>query len=220
MLFNRTFVAVGAAFGTSKAGIGIAGLGTFKPELIMKVSHNALKIIRSKFDMAHLVPHSCGYVRYHCSVWASSVCPDLWFMFVYICVLIYLTTHRFCTVRAGDYSLFAGFIHLGAGLACGFTGLAAGYAIGFVGDSVRVTTVTIGNVVIRYFVVRPGVRSRIESLRRDGAHSHFCGSFRVVWVRYTFDFFSMILNLTDVQTNCCSYHEHDSIRARHMLISK
>jgi hypothetical protein len=30
-------VAVGAAYGTSKAGIGIAGLGTFKPELIMKV---------------------------------------------------------------------------------------------------------------------------------------------------------------------------------------
>jgi V-type H+-transporting ATPase 16kDa proteolipid subunit len=30
-------IAVGAAFGTSKAGIGIAGLGTFKPELIMKV---------------------------------------------------------------------------------------------------------------------------------------------------------------------------------------
>jgi len=28
---------VGAAFGTSKAGIGIAGLGTFRPELIMKV---------------------------------------------------------------------------------------------------------------------------------------------------------------------------------------
>ncbi|KZT38910.1 putative V-type ATPase subunit C` [Sistotremastrum suecicum HHB10207 ss-3] len=27
---------VGAAFGTSKAGIGITGLGTFKPELIMK----------------------------------------------------------------------------------------------------------------------------------------------------------------------------------------
>jgi V-type H+-transporting ATPase proteolipid subunit len=36
-----------------------------------------------------------------------------------------------------DYPLFAGFVHLGAGLACGFTGLAAGYAIGFVGDSVR-----------------------------------------------------------------------------------
>lgn len=32
-----SLIAVGAAFGTSKAGIGIAGLGTFKPELIMKV---------------------------------------------------------------------------------------------------------------------------------------------------------------------------------------
>lgn len=40
------------------------------------------------------------------------------------------------SVKPNDYSLYAGFIHLGAGLACGFTGLAAGYAIGFVGDSV------------------------------------------------------------------------------------
>lgn len=42
VLFNsQEFIiqlAVGAALGTSKAGIGIAGLGTFKPELIMKVS--------------------------------------------------------------------------------------------------------------------------------------------------------------------------------------
>lgn len=29
--------AVGAAYGTSKAGIGITGMGTMKPELIMKV---------------------------------------------------------------------------------------------------------------------------------------------------------------------------------------
>lgn len=35
------------------------------------------------------------------------------------------------------YSLFAGFVHLAAGLACGMTGLAAGYAIGIVGDAVR-----------------------------------------------------------------------------------
>ena len=31
------FAAVGAAYGTSKAGIGIAGMGTLRPELIMKV---------------------------------------------------------------------------------------------------------------------------------------------------------------------------------------
>ncbi|CAG8585745.1 10460_t:CDS:2 [Diversispora eburnea] len=30
------FAAIGAAYGTSKAGIGIAGAGTFRPELIMK----------------------------------------------------------------------------------------------------------------------------------------------------------------------------------------
>jgi hypothetical protein len=36
---ESTSLAVGAAYGTSKAGIGIAGLGQFKPELIMKVRH-------------------------------------------------------------------------------------------------------------------------------------------------------------------------------------
>ncbi|GAO46698.1 hypothetical protein G7K_0922-t1 [Saitoella complicata NRRL Y-17804] len=30
------FSSMGAAYGTAKAGIGIAGMGTFKPELIMK----------------------------------------------------------------------------------------------------------------------------------------------------------------------------------------
>lgn len=40
------------------------------------------------------------------------------------------------------YSLFGGFIHLSAGLACGMTGLAAGYAIGIVGDVVSVTGIS------------------------------------------------------------------------------
>ncbi|CAE7067849.1 unnamed protein product [Rhizoctonia solani] len=34
--FFRRGIAVGAAYGTSKSGIGITGLGTFRPELIMK----------------------------------------------------------------------------------------------------------------------------------------------------------------------------------------
>lgn len=33
------------------------------------------------------------------------------------------------------YSLYAGFIHLSAGLCCGLTGLAAGHAIGLIGDA-------------------------------------------------------------------------------------
>lgn len=38
--------AIGAAVGTSKAGIGIAGLGTFKPELIMKVRSSGFSCSR------------------------------------------------------------------------------------------------------------------------------------------------------------------------------
>jgi V-type H+-transporting ATPase proteolipid subunit len=34
-----------------------------------------------------------------------------------------------------DYSLFAGCVHLAAGLATGFAGLGAGYAVGMVGDA-------------------------------------------------------------------------------------
>jgi V-type H+-transporting ATPase proteolipid subunit len=34
-----------------------------------------------------------------------------------------------------DYTLYKGFVHLGAGLSVGLSGLAAGYAIGVVGDA-------------------------------------------------------------------------------------
>lgn len=32
-----TWTGVGAAYGTAKSGIGIAGVGTYRPDLIMKV---------------------------------------------------------------------------------------------------------------------------------------------------------------------------------------
>ncbi|KAJ8581999.1 V-type ATPase [Rhizopogon salebrosus TDB-379] len=93
------FSTVGAAFGTAKAGIGIAGLGTFKPELIMK----------------SLVP----------VVMAGIIA-------VYGLVVSVLIVGN---LNPSNYSLAAGFIHLGAGISCGTTGIAAGYAIGHVGDS-------------------------------------------------------------------------------------
>lgn len=37
--------AVGAAYGTAKSGIGIAGVGTFRPDLIMKVRDNPLTLL-------------------------------------------------------------------------------------------------------------------------------------------------------------------------------
>ena len=42
-----------------------------------------------------------------------------------------------------QYSLFAGFMHMGAGLSVGLSGLAAGYAIGIVGDAVGAEVTTI-----------------------------------------------------------------------------
>lgn len=93
------FSTVGAAFGTSKAGIGIAGLATFKPELVMK---SLIPVVMS------------GIIAVYGLVVSVLISGGL---------------------NATDYSLYAGFVHLGAGLACGFTGLAAGYAIGYVGDS-------------------------------------------------------------------------------------
>lgn len=37
-------------------------------------------------------------------------------------------------IKKDGYTLFAGFLHLGAGLAAGMASLAAGYAIGIIGD--------------------------------------------------------------------------------------
>jgi F0F1-type ATP synthase membrane subunit c/vacuolar-type H+-ATPase subunit K len=79
-----------------------------------------------------------------------------------------------------EYSLFAGFMHMGAGLSVGLSGLAAGYAIGIVGDAVcphverarhRLTSAG------RAFLHAP-----VANLCRHGPHSHFrrsLGSLRV-----------------------------------------
>lgn len=71
---NVYFAAVGAAFGTSKAGIGIAGLGSFKPELIMKVRLLHVRSADHRVLKPNMtVPHSSRYVWYYCSIWFGSV---------------------------------------------------------------------------------------------------------------------------------------------------
>lgn len=123
----------GAAFGTSKAGIGIAGLGSFRPELIMK---SLIPVVMS------------GIIA------------------VYGLVVSVLIAN---SLRPESYSLFAGFTHLGAGIACGMTGLAAGYAIGFVGDScvrayVQETKVFVSMVLILIFAEVLGLYGLIIAL--------------------------------------------------------
>ncbi|KIY62795.1 vacuolar ATP synthase proteolipid subunit [Cylindrobasidium torrendii FP15055 ss-10] len=124
---------LGAAFGTAKAGIGIAGLGTFKPELIMK---SLIPVVMS------------GIIA------------------VYGLVVSVLISGA---VVPNKYPLVAGFVHLGAGLACGFTGLTAGYAIGIVGDScvrayVHESKVFVSMVLILIFAEVLGLYGLIVAL--------------------------------------------------------
>jgi len=91
---------IGAAYGTAKAGIGISGMGTERPDLIMR---SLIPVVMAGIIAVYGLVVSVLIV--------GDMTPD------------------------EPYSLFAGFIHLGAGLACGLTGLAAGHAIGIIGDS-------------------------------------------------------------------------------------
>ncbi|KAJ3326596.1 v-type proton ATPase 16 kDa proteolipid subunit 2 [Blyttiomyces sp. JEL0837] len=86
---------LGAAYGTAKAGIGIAGIGAFKPDLMMKA----------------LIPVvMAGIIAVYGLVVSVLVANDMG--------------------PTNPYSLYTGFVHLGAGLSTGFAGLSAGYAIG------------------------------------------------------------------------------------------
>lgn len=52
---------MGAAFGTAKAGIGIAGIGSYRPDLIMKVRLRNSAQVRV---LMHTVPDSHRHVWY------------------------------------------------------------------------------------------------------------------------------------------------------------
>ncbi|KAL6257174.1 V-type proton ATPase 16 kDa proteolipid subunit [Pogonomyrmex barbatus] len=95
------FSALGAAYGTAKAGTGIAAMSVMRPELIMK---SIIPVV-----MAGIIA-------------------------IYGLVVAVLISGNLRSAAAG-YDLYAGFTHLGAGLAVGFSGLAAGFAIGIVGDA-------------------------------------------------------------------------------------
>lgn len=114
-------IGAGAAYGTAKSGIGIAGVGTFRPDLIMKVGPGCLA-------SSHTIAHA-----------TQSLIPVVMagIIAVYALVVSVLLAQDINPPPKGDYSLFSGALHLACGLSVGLTGLAAGYAIGIVGDTVR-----------------------------------------------------------------------------------
>ncbi|KAI9358880.1 V-ATPase proteolipid subunit C-like domain-containing protein [Zopfochytrium polystomum] len=113
--FAMIFSAMGAAYGTAKSGIGIAGIGTFKPDLMMK----------------SLIPVVMGCPPVRPST--SDALFSAGIIAVYGLVVAVLVANDISPKN--PYSLFSGFVHLGAGMSTGFAGLAAGYAIGVVGDA-------------------------------------------------------------------------------------
>lgn len=71
--------------------------------------------------------------------------------------------------KDGEYSLFNGALHLGAGLSVGFCGMAAGYAIGLVGDAgVRGTSqqprLFVGMILVLIFAEVLGLYGLIVAL--------------------------------------------------------
>ncbi|CRK32404.1 hypothetical protein BN1708_018974, partial [Verticillium longisporum] len=114
------FGCIGAAYGTAKSGIGIAGVGTFRPDLIMKA-----------------LPHPRRHVRYHRRLRARHLRPNRpgpgpfqlgrTLQLIRVRSLTSLSSHDI----SGDILGLAltklppssGFMHLGAGLSVGLTGL-------------------------------------------------------------------------------------------------
>lgn len=146
----------GAAYGTAKAGIGIAGIGTFRPDLIMKASLATSYLLRlSLIREQCLIPVvMAGIIAVYSLVIAVLLSSDIgpppnqaYSPYKYIS----RSSHPNHIVTA-----ISGFLHLAAGLSVGLTGLAAGYAIGIVGDAgvrayLQQSRVFVGMVLILIF---------------------------------------------------------------------
>jgi hypothetical protein len=113
-----------------------------------------------------------------------------------------------------DYTLYSGFVHLGAGLSCGFTGMAAGYAIGIVGDSVRLMSKSSEAMLNMVHAVRPCLRPRIKGICDDGSNPHLRRGTGLVRVRAPCcgAASESSLKVGPWQAHRCIDYEHENIR--------
>lgn len=135
-------LAIGAAYGTAKAGIGIMSVGIMRPELIMR---SILPIVMAGMIPIYGVVVNLSILKY-CKIFY---------------ILKLLVSH--------DYSMYMGSIHLAAGLCVGLSGLAAGMAIGIVGDAgvrafAQQPRLFIGMVIVLIFSEVLGIYGFIISL--------------------------------------------------------
>ena len=135
------FSALGAAYGTAKSGTGIAAMSVMRPELIMK---SIIPVVMA------------GIIAIYGLVVAALIANSI-------------SAGGSKASGGGGYSLFSGFLHLGAGLSVGLSGLAAGFAIGVVGDAgVRGTAqqprLFVGMILILIFAEVLGLYGLIVAL--------------------------------------------------------
>lgn len=113
------FANLGAAYGTAKSGVGLASMGVFQPDAVMK---NIVAVI-----MAGVLGIYGLITAVILSTQISALQPKFGTQ---------NGVSSDTTIKPfGTYTAFDGFRHLAAGLVCGLSGLAAGMAIGIVGDS-------------------------------------------------------------------------------------
>jgi F0F1-type ATP synthase membrane subunit c/vacuolar-type H+-ATPase subunit K len=80
-----------------------------------------------------------------------------------------------------NYTLFAGFMHMAAGLSVGLAGAAGGYAIGIVGDVVCGYIQDVRGILLTR-IGRARIHEPVENLRRHGPDIDFRGSIGIVRV--------------------------------------
>ena len=148
-------VDLGSAYGTAKAGVGIASMGVFKPRAVMK---NIIPVIMAGIlgiyglIVAVIVGSKAQTLGPIC---AENTTPD---------------TPGICQ---NMYSAYSAYAHLSAGLACGLSGLASGMAIGIAGDAgVRAVgqqpALFVPNILIMIFAEALGLYGLIVALLVSG----------------------------------------------------
>merc|ERR1712151_421965 len=145
------FCNLGAAYGTAKAGVGIASVGVLKSELIFK---SLIPII-----MAGIL--------------------GIYGLIVAVILQGRVQQTALSSIPNGpwSYSAYNGYKHLASGLCCGLSSLAAGLAIGVAGDAgVRANAqkdIYVGVILILIFAEALGLYGLIISIILSGLSTNY-----------------------------------------------
>lgn len=163
---------MGAAYGTAKSGIGIAGVGTFRSDLIMKVGIDAYtwENVYGILTVSS-VTNSSGHVWYHCCIRTRRGSP-------------HCRQHE--APATADVQLVQRLPSPWMWIKCGTYGSSSRirdrYRGRFGEDDQPLGKAVTGELTPRE-PGSEGIHATITSLRGNGTHTHFWGGAGSVWVR-------------------------------------